>query len=108
MAMPQTLDLSELGDITLELETAANLEGQPPKSVPTPRQGPELKPVYDLDLDEDLEDLPLGASVDESHTDDDAEETTEYTLEIEDEVELELEELEMEEDDETGENDDRC
>jgi hypothetical protein len=109
MVMPQTLDLSELGDITLELETAADLGGPPSESTQTPREAPEFKPVYDLDLDEELEDLPLGSSVDESHADNadnDDEETTEYMLEIEDEIELEVEELEIEEDDEAGEEDD--
>ncbi len=104
--MPQTLDLSELGGITLELETAEDLGSQSPGSAQPPRQAPESKPVYDLDLDEDLEDLPLGSSVNEPDADDEDEENSEYTLEIEDELEFEIGELEIEEDDEAEEGDD--
>jgi hypothetical protein len=106
MVMPPTLDLSELGDIALELEPAPELGGQSPESAPTPKESPEAKLVYDLDLDEDLADLPLGASVAESHVGDDDEETAEYMLEIEDDIELEVDELEIEEDDEAEEEDD--
>jgi hypothetical protein len=106
MVMPQTLDLSELGDITLELERAADLGGQSPESAQTPKESPEAKQVYDLDLDEDPADLPLGSSVAESHADDDDEETAEYMLEIEEEIELEVDELEIEEDNEAEEEDD--
>jgi hypothetical protein len=104
MVMPQTLDLSELGDITLELEHAADLGGRSPEGTRTPEESPEAKQVYDLGLDEDLADLPLGSLVDESHADDD--ETAEYTLEIEEDIELDVDELELEEDDEAEEEDD--
>lgn len=106
IVMPQTLDLSELGDITLELEPAADLGGQSPENAQTPKVSPEARQVYDLDLDENLADLPLGALVDESHADDDDEETAEYMLEIEEEIELEVDEVEIEEDDEAEEEDD--
>jgi hypothetical protein len=104
--MPPTLDLSELGDITLEIEHAADLGGKSPETTEIPSESPQLKPVYDLDLDEDLGGVTLGFSVDESPADGDGEEAAEYTLEIEDDLELEVEELEFEEDGEAGEGDD--
>jgi hypothetical protein len=80
--MPPTFDLSEQGDITLELENAADLEA-------------------------DRNDLTLGSEVDEPRADEREEETTEYILEIEDEIELEIDALALEDDeDETEEEDD--
>jgi hypothetical protein len=103
--MPPTMDLSELGDITLEIENVADLGGKSPETAEIPSESPQLKPVYDLDLDEDLDGVSLGFAVNESPADDD-EGTAEYTLEIEDDLELEVEELELEEDDEAEEEDD--
>jgi hypothetical protein len=99
--MPQPLDLRELGDITFEPENAADLRGKSPESAQTPRQSPEVKPVYDLDQDDDLDGVTLGSAVDN-----DDEEIVEYTLEIEDDLELEVDELALEEDDEAEEDDD--
>jgi hypothetical protein len=100
-----SLDLSELGDITLELENAAEPGIESPESPQPPPQPPEAKQVYDLDLDEDPDGLTLGPTIQESRTDDQDEETVEYTLEIEDDLELEVDELEIEEDDEAEEED---
>jgi hypothetical protein len=104
--MPQPLELSELGDIALELEEAADPGGKSPERTQTPTESPEVKQVYDLDLDEDLDGLTLGAAIEGSRADDDDEETAEYTLEIEDDLELEVDELELEQDDEAKEEDD--
>jgi hypothetical protein len=104
--MPPTLHLSALGDIALDIEPAANLGGKSPEIAEIPSQPPPLKPVYDLDLDEDLDGMTLGFPVHESPADGDAAGTTEYTLEIEEDLELEVEELELEEDDEAEEEDD--
>jgi hypothetical protein len=104
--MPQTLDLSALGDIALEIEKAADLGDQSPATAEIPSESPELKQVYDLDLDEDLDGVSLGFTVNESPADDDDAGTAEYTLEIEDDLELEVDELVLEEDDEAEEEDD--
>jgi hypothetical protein len=103
--MPQTLDLSALGDTTLELENAADLGGTSPESAQTQRESPQVKQVYDLDLDEDLDGLTLGAAVEGSRGDNDEEEAADYTLEIDDDLELEVDELELEEDDEEDDDD---
>jgi hypothetical protein len=104
--MPPPLDLSALGDITLEIENAADVGGKSPETVEIPSEPPQLNQVYDLDLDDDLDGVTLGFAANESPTDDDDEGTAEYTLEIEDDLELEVEELEFEEDDEAEEGDD--
>jgi hypothetical protein len=103
---PRTEDLSALGDIALDIEQAADLGGKSPEIAEIPSQPPPLKPVYDLDLGEDLDGVTLGLPVHESPADDDAAGTAEYTLEIEEDLELEVEELELEEDDEAEEEDD--
>jgi hypothetical protein len=106
--MPHTLDLSGLADITLELEKAVDLGDKPAESSQTPKDSPPGQPVYDLDLDEDLDDLPLQSLEDASHTGDvdDDEEVVEYTLEIEDDLEFEIDELELEQDDNDAEEED--
>jgi hypothetical protein len=96
--IPQSLDLSGLGDITLALENATDLEGKSPESTQTPTEFADVKQVYDLDADGDLDGLTLGHIVDGVGADDD-DEAVEYTLEIE------VEGLELEQDDE-GENED--
>jgi hypothetical protein len=108
LVIPQSLDLSEVGDLTLELENTAERGIKSPESPQPPMESPAMKPVYDLDLDETLDDLPLGSTVRESRADDDDEETVEYTLEIDDDLELEIDELELEadEEDDAAEEDD--
>jgi hypothetical protein len=105
--MPQSLDLSQLGDITLRLDNAADLEVESPESAQTPEEFAAVKQVYDLDVDEDLDALTLGPVVDGPGPNDDDEETAEFTLEIEEELEFEVNGLELEHDDEgDGEDDD--
>jgi hypothetical protein len=102
--IPQSLDLSGLGDITLALENAADLEGESPESAQTPTEFADVKQVYDLDADGDLDGLTLGHIVDGVGAEDD-DKAVEYTLEIEEDLEFEVEGLELEQDDE-GENED--
>lgn len=108
--VPSTFDLSELGDVTLALEPAADLGVSDTglDSIQPPTTSPEERPVYDLDLEEDRDGLTLGPQVNESHTDQGEEGTEEYILEIEDEdeLELEIEEFELEADDEESEEED--
>jgi hypothetical protein len=100
LIMSQSLDLSGLGDIPLVLESAADLEGEIPDSAQTPRESAEVKQVYDLDLDGDLDGLTLRRLADEARADDDDEAAAEYTLEIEEDLEFEVEGLEVDQDDE--------
>jgi hypothetical protein len=104
--MPQSLDLSELGDITLALENAADLGGEAPESAQTARELAEVKQVYDLDVDEDLDGLTLEHILDDAGADDEDDQAAEYTLEIEDVVEFEVDGLELEQDDEGEDEDD--
>jgi hypothetical protein len=106
--MPHTLDLSELADMTLELDNTVNLGDKSAQSAQTPNDSPEEQPVYDLDLDDDLDGLSLRPLVDESSTGDadDGEEVLEYTLEIEDNLEFEIDGLELEPDEDTEDEDD--
>jgi hypothetical protein len=108
MVRPPTLDLNELADMTLELENAVNLGDKSAESPQTPKDSPDEQPVYDLDLDEDLDELTLQPLVDESDTGEanDGEEVLEYTLEIEDDLEFEIDELELEQDDDAEDEDD--
>jgi hypothetical protein len=106
MIMSQSLDLSGLGDIPLVLESAADLGGEIPESAQTPRESGEVKQVYDLDLDGDLDSLTLQSLADEARTDDDDEAAAEYTLEIEEDLEFEVEGLEVDQDDEDEDEDD--
>jgi hypothetical protein len=108
ISLSQSLDLSELGDLTLAIEHAAELASDSPDSSQTLGESAAVRQVYDLDLDEDLDGLGLGSTVDEMRADDDEDtddEAVEYTLEIEEDVEFEIEELELEQDDE--DDDDR-
>jgi hypothetical protein len=107
---PHTGDLSALADMTLALENTVNLGDAPVASSQTPKDSPAAQPVYDLDLDDDLDELTLQPLVDEPHTAnaDDNAAVLEYTLEIEDDVEFEIDELELEQDDDAeAEDDDR-
>jgi hypothetical protein len=104
IGIPPSLDLSELGDLSLEIENAADTGITSPESPQPPPPGAEQ--VYNLDLDEDLDALTLGPTIQESRTDDQDDEAVEYTLEIEEDLELEVDELEVEEDDEAEEEDD--
>jgi hypothetical protein len=64
----------------------------------------EAPQVYDLDMDEAFDRLTLGSLEDQARleADDaaDAEQSVEYTLEIEEDVEFEIDGLALEEDDE--------
>jgi hypothetical protein len=107
--MPHTLDLSELADMTLELDHTVPLGDQSAQSSQVPKDSSEEPPVYDLDLDDDLDGLTLRPVVDESSpgdADDDAEDVLEYTLEIEDDLEFEIDGLEIEQDSDTEDEDD--
>lgn len=106
--MPQTLDLSGLENITLELENAVDLEGGSAERAQPPKDSPEGQAVYDLDLDADLDALPLRSLADASQRGDadDDEEVVEYTLEIEEDLEFEGGELELEQDDDAEAEDD--
>jgi hypothetical protein len=104
--IPQSLDLSELGDIALALENAADLGGESPESAQTPRELADVKQVYDLDVDEDLDGLTLGHILDDAGADDEDDKAAEYTLEIEEDLEFEVDGLELEQDDEGEDEDD--
>ena len=107
---PPSLELSELGDITLAIEDTGDLGGESPPSAQPLEESAGVRPVYDLDLDEDLDGLTLGSQVDEARVhddDDDEDDVVEYTLQIEEEVEFEIEELELERDDEEDEDGDQ-
>jgi hypothetical protein len=106
LIMSPSLDLSGLGDISLVLESAADQGGEIPDSAQTPRESAEVKRVYDLDLDGDLEGLTLRRLADEARADDDDEAAAEYTLEIEEDLEFEVEGLEVDQDDEDEDEDD--
>lgn len=105
MTIPPSLDLSGLGDITLEIDHAAGQEDESPERTQIPSESAAVNPVYDLDLDEGLDGLTLGGAAHEADTDED-DEATEYTLEIEEDLEFEVEELELEQDDEVEDEDD--
>jgi hypothetical protein len=104
--MSQSLDLSELGDITLAIENAADLGGEAPESAQTARAFADVKQVYDLDVDEDLDGLTLEHILDDAGADDEDDEAAGYTLEIEEDVEFEVDGLELEQDDEDEDEDD--
>jgi hypothetical protein len=107
--MPPTLDLSELADMTLELDHTVTLGDNSAQSSQVPKDSSEEPPVYDLDLDDDLDGLTLRPVVDESSTGDahDGEQDiVEYTLEIEDDLEFEIDGLELEQSDDTEDEDD--
>jgi len=106
--MLHTLDLSELADMTLELDNTVTLGDKSAQGSQVPKDSLEEQPVYDLDLDDDLDGLTLRPVVDESSPGDahDGEEVLEYTLEIEDTLEFEIDGLELEQDDDTGDEDD--
>ncbi|HEX9869796.1 MAG TPA: hypothetical protein VGC99_14590 [Candidatus Tectomicrobia bacterium] len=106
--MPHSLDLSELADMTLELDHTVNLGDTSAQSPQPPKFSPEEQPVYDLDLNGDLDELSLLPLADESSTEDadGDEEVLEYTLEIEDNLEFEIDGLELEQDDDTEDEDD--
>ena len=106
MILPPSLDLHQLGDITLALENAADLEDESPLNAQTPAELTDVKQVYDLDVDEDLDGLTLGHIVEGAGADDDDEEAVEYTLEIEEDLEFEVDGLELEQDDEGEDEDD--
>jgi hypothetical protein len=106
--MPHILDLNELPDMTLELDNTVNPGDKSAQSSQTPKDVPEALPVYDLDLDDDLDEMSLRPLLNEpsSGDADDGEDVLEYTLEIEDNLEFEIEGLELEQDDDTEDEDD--
>ncbi len=91
-------DLNELGDITLELETAAELEDAAGASPQSPMAAPGEQAVYDLDREDDTGELVLGPEVAEDEPIDAGQGTVEYTLEIDDDIELEFEIDELDDD----------
>jgi hypothetical protein len=101
----QSLDLSQLGDITLALEKVEDAEGESPERAQTAGEFADVKQVYDLDADGDLDGLTLGHIMDGVGADDD-DEAAEYTLEIEEDLEFEVDGLELEQDDEGDDEDD--
>jgi hypothetical protein len=104
--IPPAFDLEEPEEITLALESAADLGVPPLESSQPPTASPEVEQVYDLDLEEDIDGLTLGSEVDDSRADEHEEGTAEYILEIEDELELEIDDLTLEEGEESGEEED--
>ena len=104
MSLPQSLDLPQLGDITLAPDREVDLEEEPALGIQGPEEVTAGQRVYDLDEDEELGGLTLGQIVEDTGAEED-EEAVEYTLEIEEDLEFEVERLELEEDEE-GENED--
>jgi hypothetical protein len=106
---PHTLEPSALADTPLTLDDTVDLEDSSAQRAKPPIGAPEEEPVYDLDLDDDSDDLSLlpleGRSSPGDSADD--EEVLEYTLEIEDNLEIEIEGLELEQDDEDEDDDER-
>jgi hypothetical protein len=108
MIIPQSRDLGGLGDITLAIESEVELGGESSESAQMPAESAEVTPVYDLDLDEELEGLTLESIVDEARADEaDGDEAAEYTLEIEEDLEFEVDSLELEQDEEDADDGDR-
>jgi hypothetical protein len=105
MIIPQSQDLSGLGDVTLAIENEVELGGESSESAQIPGQPAEVTPVYDLDLGEEIDGLTLESIVDEARADDDK--AAEYTLEIDEDVEFEVDSLELEQDEEDGDDGDR-
>jgi hypothetical protein len=105
VAMPQSQDLSQLVDITLVLDTGADLEGEPPERAQRSGDHADATQVYDLDVDEDVDGLRLGPVVD-SPGGNEAEEAAAYTLESEADLEIEVDGLELEHDGDGDDNDD--
>ena len=112
-AAAPVFDLSELGEITLELEDPARLQSPSVESPQPPMAAPQGRPVYDLDLDAGADDLTLVPEADESEPLEAPQDTIEYVLEVDDEIEVEFEvdELDIEEGDDTeseeGDDDER-
>jgi hypothetical protein len=107
MIIPQNQDLSGLGDITLAIENEVELGVESSESAQIPGESAEVKPVYDLDLDEELDGLTLESIVDGAGAADADDETAEYTLEIEEDLEFEVDSLELEQDEEDADDGDR-
>jgi hypothetical protein len=105
MTMPQSLELSSLGDSNPEIDDTLDLDGESPRRAQTPSESAPAKPVYDLDLDTDLGALTLGGVADETGTGED-DEATDYTLEIEEDLTFEVDELELDLNDEVADEDD--
>jgi hypothetical protein len=104
--IPEDLDLQQLGDMTLALESAEDLDAEPPPRAGAPGELADGKRVYDLDADEDLGGLTLGRIVEGVGEDDDESGPVEFTLEIEEDLEFEVDQLELEQDDEAEDKDD--
>ena len=107
MIIPQSQDLSGLGDITLAIENEVELGVESSESAQIPGQPAEATPVYDLDLDEEIEGLTLESIVDEARADDADDRAAAYTVEIEEDVEFEVDSLELEQDEEDADDSDR-
>lgn len=98
-------DLSELGEIKLELEDPAQLQDTSIDSPQPPMAAPQVRSVYDLDLDTDADELALGPNIEEAEPLEAPQDAIEYVLEIDDEIEVEFEvdELDIEEEDDERE-----
>jgi hypothetical protein len=107
MIIPQSQDLSGLGDITLAIENEVEPGVESSESARIPGQPAEVTPVYDLDLDEEIEGLTLESIVDEARADDADDRAAAYTVEIEEDVEFEVDSLELEQDEEDADDSDR-
>jgi hypothetical protein len=106
MIISERVDLSGLGDITLELDDAADLGGESPEGPHLPSESADVNRVYELDLDDEMGGMTLGGPAGEAAADDDAAADAAYTLEIEEDVEFDIEELELEQDDDVEDDDD--
>jgi hypothetical protein len=106
--VPHTFDLRESADTLLELDHTVNRDGPSAQSSQSAPDSPDETPVYDLDLDDDLDGLSLRPIANESSPESaaDGEAEPEYTLEIEDNLEFEIKALELEQDDSTEDADD--
>jgi hypothetical protein len=105
MSLPQSVDLPQLGDITLAPDREADLEEESALGLQDPEEFMAGQRVYDLDEDEEVGGLTLGQIVEDSGAEEEDEVAVEYTLEIEEDLEFEVERLELEEDEE-GEHED--
>jgi hypothetical protein len=103
--IPENPDLRQFGDVTLALDNAEDLESESPPSADVPGEFADVKPVYDLDVDEALGGLTLSHLVESGTGGGDDGESVEFTLEIEEDVEFEVDRLELEQDEEAEDED---
>jgi len=106
---PHTLEPSALTDTPLMLDDTVDLEDNSAQRSKALIGAPDEEPVYNLDLDDDTDDLSLLPLEERSSPGDSAEDddVLEYTLEIEDNLEIEIDGLELEQEDEDEDDDER-